>query len=380
MADLPTFDDLFRIGKLEALSRNRKLSSAEFDRKGSDLNILTALSAAMADECVGQLANLWAASFAGTARGAALDRKITDIYPDLIRKNASPSVGYATFTFSSGTTFTIPDGTRLTTEDGVQFITVGDAAVAAGESSKRVPIRSSQAGSGQKAGAGKINSIMGQISSAPANIAVTNAAATFGGEDREEDSDYLVRFRLHYLAARRATKGAIQAAILGVGGVVKCTVIENLDSLGRPIGYVRAVVADSFTEQFANTAVLPVTYQNQVASLTLQIESVLEEWRSAGVGVVVEIARVVLQPVRVSLTYLAGVDEEATKAGVLALVIQYINNLPPGTALRLQALRDVIAPVPGLYITGSEVISPIGDVVPEVNEVLRTSSSFVRAE
>ncbi len=380
MADLPTFDDLFRIGKLEALARNRKLAATEFDRKGSDLNILTALSASMADECVGQLANLWAASFAGTARGPALDRKITDIYPDLIRKQASPSVGYVTFAFSSGTSFTIPDGTRLTTEDGIQFITVGDAAVASGETSKRVPVRSSQAGSGQKAGTNKINSIMDQIPSAPANIAVSNAAATFGGEDREEDGDYLVRFRVHYLAARRATKGAIQSAILGIPGVVKCTVIENLDALGRPIGYVRAVVSDSFTEQFANTAVLPVTYQNQVASLTDQIESVLEEWRAAGVGVVVEIAKVVMQPVRLSLTYLAGTDEESIKARVLALVIQYINNLPPGTALRLQAIRDTIAPVPGLYITGAEVVSPTGDRVPEVNEVLRTSSSFVRAD
>lgn len=380
MADLPTFDDLFRIGKLESLARNRKLSAKEFDRKGSDLNILTALSAAMADECVGQLANLWAASFAGTARGAALDRKITDIYPDLIRKQASPSVGYATFTFSSGTAFSIPDGARLTTEDGIQFIVVGDTAVSSADTSKRVPIRSSQAGVGQKAGAGKINSIMDQISGAPGNISVSNAAATFGGEDREEDSDYLVRFRLHYLAARRATKGAITAAVMGVPGVVKCTVIENLDALGRPIGYVKAVVADSYTEQFANTAVLPVTYQAQTASLSSQIENVLEEWRAAGVGVIVEIAKVVLQPVRLSLTYLAGVDEEAIRGRVLALVIQYINNLPPGTVLRLQALRDVVAPVPGLYITGSEVISPIGDVVPEVNEVLRTSSSFVRAE
>jgi len=380
VADLPTFDDLFRIGKLEALSRNRKLSASEFDRKGSDLNILTALSAAMADECVGQLANLWAASFAGTARGAALDRKITDIYPDLTRKQASPSVGYVTFSFTSGTTFTIPDGTRLTTEDGIQFIVVGDAAVASTESTKRVPIRSSQAGSGQKAGVGKINSIMDQITSAPANISVSNTAATFGGEDREEDSDYLVRFRLHYLAARRATKGAIQAAVLGVPGVVKCTVIENLDALGRPIGYVKAVVADSYTEQFANTAVLPVTYQVQEAALSSQIHSVLEEWRAAGVGVVVEVAKVVMQPIRVSLTYLAGVDEDSIRARVLALLIQYVNNLPPGTVLRLQAIKDTIAQVPGLYITGSEVISPIGDVVPEVNEVLRTSSSFVRAE
>lgn len=379
MADLPTFDDLFRIGKLEALARNRKLSASEFDRKGSDLNILTALSAAMADECVGQLANLWAASFAGTARGAALDRKITDIYPDLTRKQASPSVGYATFSFTSGTTFTIPDGTRLTTEDGIQFIVVGDAAVASTESTKRVPIRSSQAGSGQKAGVGKINSIMDQITSAPANISVSNTAATFGGEDREEDSDYLVRFRLHYLAARRATKGAIQAAVLGIPGVVKCTVIENLDALGRPIGYIRAVVSDSYTEQFC-IAILPVTYQVQAASLSAQIESVLEEWRAAGVGVVVEIAKIVMQPVRLSLTYLAGVDEDAIRSRVLSLVIQYINNLPPGTILRLQALKDIVATIPGLYITGAEIISPIGDVVPEVNEVLRTSSSFVRAE
>ena len=54
--DLPSFFDIFRIGKSEALIRNGLLSASEIDRKGSDLNILFAAASAMADECVGQLA------------------------------------------------------------------------------------------------------------------------------------------------------------------------------------------------------------------------------------------------------------------------------------------------------------------------------------
>ena len=83
--DLPDFNTLFRIGKTEALVRNGRLSSSEIDRKGSDLNILFAAAAAMGDECVGQLAKVRADLYVGTARSDALDRLVTDTYPDLVR-------------------------------------------------------------------------------------------------------------------------------------------------------------------------------------------------------------------------------------------------------------------------------------------------------
>lgn len=379
--DLPSFFDIFKIGKSEALIRNGLLSPTEIDRKGSDLNILFAAAAAMADECIGQLAKVRGDLYVGTARSAALDRLITDRYPDLIRKQAAPSFGYANFSFSPAVTasFTIPDGTTLSTADNVQFITVGDFPVALGDTTARVPIRSVLAGFSQKASALKINNITSTILGAPTSgMTVTNTAATFGGEDRENDSDYALRYRLRYLAARRATLGAIEQAILSVPGIVKANVFENLDTLGRPIGYVQAVVADNFTEQMVNSAVVPATYATQQAMLTNQLDQVLLEWRAAGVGVQVTVATVTLQTVRIELSFISGVNEEVVTNNVKTAVIQFINALDPGEMLRLADLRSLIQRIPGVYYTGNEVVTPTGDIQPLPGEVLRTSTTFCR--
>lgn len=379
--DLPNFSDLFRIGRDEALSRNDRLTLEELERKGSDLNNLIAASAAMSDDVMGQLAQLKAEVFAGTARFDALDRLILDRHPGLVRKQASPSFGYVTFSFSPAVAaaFSIPDGTQLSTADGVQFITVGAAAVAIGATSAEVPIRSVLAGAQQKAKPGAINSLLAQIVGAPSSgTTVSNTAATFGGEDRESDADYVTRSRTYFLSQRRATKSAIEQAVLSIPGIVKCNVFENLDTLGRPIGYVQIVIADSYTEQFVTASTLPASYSAQRANLQVQITTTLEDWRAAGVGVQVVFGTVVLQSVRVALAYLPGVDQEAVKTVVLARIIQHINGLKPGETLDLSVLRSLAQTTSGVYATGNEIVTPTGNVVPRPGEVLRTSTTFTQ--
>ena len=379
MTDLPTFKDLRRIGQTEALVRNPRLSLDELNRVGSDLDNIISAGAAMADEVVGQLASLRADLFVGTARGAALDRLITDRYPDLLRKQAAPSFGYETFYFGPAvvSAFTIPEGVVLSTADGVQFITATSTSVPIGTTSIQVPIRSVLAGASQKATAGKIANLTTTISGAPAaGMTVSNVSATFGGEDRETDLDYAVRYRLHYLAARRATLGAIEQALLSVAGIVKVTVFENLDTLGRPIGYIQAVVADSYTEQFVTSSSVPATYASQLANLRTQLDQLLREWRAAGVGVVVVFAQVVIQPIRLSLSYVAGADEDAVRALVITSLVQMVNNLQPGAILTTDSIRDVLRRTSGIYYTGGEILSPIGNVVPLPGQVLRTSPTF----
>ena len=381
MADLSNFTDLFRVGRDEALSRNDRLTLEEIERKGSDLNILIAASAAMSDDTMGQLAQLRADAFVGTARGDALDRLILDRYPGFVRKQASPSFGYVTFSFSPAVTsaFTIPDGTQLSTADGVQFITVGAVSVAIGTTSIAVPIRSVLAGAQQKAKPGAISSLLAQITGAPSSgMTVTNTAATFGGEDRESDVDYVTRSKGYFLSQRRATKSAIEQAVLSIPGIVKCNVFENLDTLGRPIGYVQVVVADSYTEQFVTASTLPASYAAQRANLSTHIESVLEDWRAAGVGIQIVFGTVVLQSIQIALSYLSGVDQEAVKTVVLARIIQHVNSLRPGETLAIAKLRDLIQTTSGVYYTANEIVSPLGDVVPRPGEVLRTSTTFTR--
>lgn len=377
--DLPSFATLFRIGKAEALVRNPRLTPEEIEREGSDLNILVAAPAAMADECIAHIASVRKDLYVDTASGDALDRLITDRYPDLIRKQASPSYGYITFSFSPATTgaFNIPDATVLSTADGVQFVTVGVTAVAVGVTSKTIPIRSTLAGASQKASANKILNLVSGIPGAPSSgMTVSNSAATFGGEDREKDGDYAVRYKRRYLAARRATIGAIEQAVLEVPGIVKCTVFENLDTLGRPIGYVQAVIADSYTEQFVTSSSTPAAYASQLANLQVEIDSLLREWRAAGVGVRVTFGQVILQSTRILLAYVAGADQVSVNNVVLSKIVQHVNNLKPGQTLLLEDLRTLIRNTSGVVYTGNELVTPVGDVVPLPGQVLRTSATF----
>jgi len=161
-----------------------------------------------------------------------------------------------------------------------------------------------------------------------------------------------------------------------VPGIVKCTVFENLDTLGRPIGYVQAVIADSYTEQFVTSAATPAAYAAQLANLQVQIESLLREWRAAGVGVVIKFAQVVIQSCKIVLSYVAGADQAAVNAVVLSKINQYINNLRPGQTLVLNDLKTIIQNTSGVYYTGNEVVTPVGDVTPQPGQVLRTSPTF----
>jgi hypothetical protein len=136
------------------------------------------------------------------------------------------------------------------------------------------------------------------------------------------------------------------------------------------------IVADSYTEQFVSAGTLPATYANQLANLTAQIDTLLLEWRAAGVGVTVRFASVVLQSIRVLLSYAAGADQAAVNAIVLAKLIQYVNNRAPGQPVLLEDLKRLLRETSGVYYTGNEIITPTGDVMPLPGQVLRTSTTF----
>lgn len=374
MPDFPTSRDLFLRGRNEALWRNRQLSLQEIERQGSDLNILVAAAAAMGDECVGLIAQLSKNLYGPTASGPALTRLILDRYPGLTRKEAAPSYGYAEFSCTTAPTvdFDIAAGTLLSTPQGTQFITEEDATIAAGTTGPvEVSIRSVFAGATQKATSGSITSILTAFNNPPTGLSVTNPSATFGGEDQERDTDYYERSKSFWSSARRGTLGAIEQGILATGGVTRATVFEHYDTLGRPIGYVQAVVADSFTDSFISQTV-PDAYVTQKAVLASRVQTNLEEYRSAGVGVQIVVASVVLQSIRLSLSFVAGADEDAVKAIVRTLAVEYVNGLAPGETLNVSRLQQAISTVTGLYYTGDEVLTPAGNVVPQPGEVLRT--------
>lgn len=378
--DLPTTEELFRIARDEALVRNPALDRLEIERRGSDSNIMLAGAVAMADAVIGQLAKVEAARFQATARGRDLERLLFDRY-GMVKKQASPAIGEVQFTTTAptGGAFTIPDGTLLTTAYGTQFIVVGSATFPAVSTGPVTAIvRSVQAGADQQAAAGTITSISSAITGMPNDLRVTNSAATAGADDEESDDSFRARAKDFFQTARRGTLSALRTGALTVPGCQKAAVFETLNAEGYPGRFVQIVVSDAYTEQFVGSTV-PATYAAQAATFALTVANALEDWRAAGVGVVVTVAEVILQSITLSLRYTAGADTNTTELRARAAVVGVVNDLAPGAALDPAALITALRSVSGLYVTGNEVLAPAGVVVPRSLEVIRTSLSLVVA-
>jgi hypothetical protein len=381
MADAPTFQELFRIARDEALSRNGKLTREVIERQGSDANVLMAAGAGAADEVIGQLVKTAADLYLDSAKGTALDRLVFDRY-GLVRKSAAPALGSVEFTTTAAnpSSFAIPSGTKLSTADGRQFVTTASATFAAGGTGPvTVAVRSVLAGASQQARANTITSIADAINGSPDDLRVNNALATAGADDEEKDEQLRERARQFWTSARRGTLGAIQSAALAVSGVRKATAFEAIDALGRPAGAVQLILADAFTEQLVAVSPTPAAYQAQSQVLADEVFGALYDVRAAGIYVQVQVAQVTLQGVSLGLSFQGGVNVDQVALQARATVAAYVNTLAPGSPLRVANLVTVLRTIPGLIVTGNEVISPAGDVTPDTLEVLRSSLSLVVA-
>lgn len=380
MADFPTFEDLFRIGRDEILTRNRHLTREVVEREGTDSNAFVASAAAVGDELVGQLTRVTKGLFLDSAEKDCLDRLIFDRF-GLLRKAAAPawvSVAFTTTT-PAAAPFSIPAGTQLATIDGRRFVTTVDAAYPAGSVGPvLVAARSAQAGFAQQVGANTLNTIAGSITGAPGDLAVTNPLASAGAADEEDDDSYRARARLVFETARRGTLAAIRAAALNVPGVQTATAFEVLDEFGRPAKTLQLVISDRFTDALVGQ-VTPPLYATQSALLAAQVFQALEDTRAGGIYVDVRIGQAVLQSVQLGLRFRAGVNVDVVAFQARTRIVNVINSLAPGSSLIIEDLISALRMVPGLLVTGDEILSPAGDVVAESLQVLRTTLGLVVA-
>jgi uncharacterized phage protein gp47/JayE len=259
-------------------------------------------------------------------------------------------------------------------------VTTASATFAAGGTGPvTVAVRSVLAGASQQARANTITSIADAINGSPDDLRVNNALATAGADDEEKDEQLRERARQFWTSARRGTLGAIQSAALAVSGVRKATAFEAIDALGRPAGAVQLILADAFTEQLVAVSPTPAAYQAQSQVLADEVFGALYDVRAAGIYVQVQVAQVTLQGVSLGLSFQGGVNVDQVALQARATVAAYVNTLAPGSPLRVANLVTVLRTIPGLIVTGNEVISPAGDVTPDTLEVLRSSLSLVVA-
>lgn len=381
MPALPTFSDLFRIARDEVLSRNAKVSREAVERDGMDANILIAAAGAMADECIGQVADLSSSLFLDSAKDTDLDRLVFDRY-GLSRKAAAASLGSVQFStiLPAPGNFSIPIGVILQTAGGNQFVTVESSLFAVGTIGPlTVAVRSVLAGASQNVKIGTITSIVSAIPLSAPDLKVTNTLATAGGDDAETDASLRDRARRFFTAARRGTLAALEAAALGIPGVRKAAAFEVLDALGRPARFVQVIVTDAYTEAFADYSTVPPRYEVQSQFLTTQVVNALVDVRPAGIFVQPIVANVILQPVQLSLAFQAGADVNTAALLARAAIVNYINGLAPGSPLVVDTMNAALQKVTGLAYTGMEIVSPLGDVVAKPLQVIRTSLSLVSA-
>ena len=374
--DFPSRQDLFRIARDEILADNALLTREAVERDGSDANVIVAAASAIGDEVVGQLIDAQAGLYLDSAQGDALAKYVYDRF-QIVKKAASPAVGEVQFTtIAAAGAFTIPAGTVVQTATGIQFATTLPVTFS-GVGPVTALVQSTLAGANQQAKAGTITSIASQIPSSPADLVVTNALATAGADDAETDPSLRDRARRFFVSARRGTLGAIVAGALAVPGVREASAFEILDALGRPAKWVTLSVTDAFTETLAELATVPPTYATQCQAFALTVFAGLEDVRAAGIYVDVSVAQVILQVVHLALTFLAGFDEDAVASSAAAVVVDYVNGLSPGASFVPADAVNALRGVEGLYVTGSEIVSPAGTVTVTPLQVLRTTIALV---
>jgi uncharacterized phage protein gp47/JayE len=378
--DRPTYQDLFRIGRTTITAAPSQITTAVVDREGSDANILVATAASIGDEISAQVARVGGSAFLDTATGADLDRLVFDRY-GLSRKPASAALGVVRFSLASApaSNFLIPAGTLLSTPDGRQFVTLFDDTFLTTSTFLDVNVRSVLAGSSQMAASNSITSIISYPPSAPPGLTVTNPLATAGGNNQESDSEYRARARIFYTTLRRGTRAALEQAALAVPGVRTARAFEILNDAGGPGGIVELVISDGYTDALANTGSTIPAYDAQSDALAAAVVETLDDVRACGVFVRCRVAQVILQPVILQLSFIAGANVDTVAGLARAAITNYVNQLQPGADFVLADANAILDSVAGLAFNESAIASPTGNVVVGNYQVLRTNLALVTA-
>lgn len=379
MADFPTFQDLFRISRDEALIRSNALTRQIVEREGTDANAMVAVGPNVGDAVVGQLIRVTAAIYLDTAAEEDLDRLVFDRY-NIRRKPAAPGRGEVEFStaVNNPAPFTIDADTKISTFDGRVFLVVLPVTFPSGTTGPiSVPVISQLAGLTQHASIGTITNLTDNPIGAPTDLVVTNSLATFGAGDQETDAELRARARLFYTTAFRGTGKSLERGALGIPGIRTAKHFEGTDECLAPARWCELVIADQLTIELAKIDQTPPGYDEQSRQIVNEVRAVLENFRACGMLVVITLAVVRLIGITLSLRYRNGFDINLMGVLAKAQTVNYVNSLRPGDDFIIADLETALMTIPGLEILGGEVVIPATDLVATVTEVFRTEISLV---
>lgn len=364
--DLPSRLDYFAIGREVVVQRSQRIDPAQVDIEGSDVNIFVGIGSVLADQITRQLAYRTGALFLGSADDEDLDRYAYDRY-NLPRKGASAARGSilikrATTTAGSGA---VPTGTKVVSDTGIEYITTTTATFSATDVSVGCNVRAVQAGKASQVGANKIKRFAQPQLLFDATLTATNPATMAGGEDAESDDLFRARVRDFWRTARRGILAAIEQGALTVAGVVSAQAVEALGGNGFPARVVNLYIADS----------------SGVASEALadDVRVALNDYRAAGIAVLVFTSLPTIVNIVLSLVFSAGVDTLTLTDLIRAAVVEYVNSLPVNGTLLVSGIYSVLQRFTGdgLIVGQNTIQAPIGDLVPDVGATIRTTLANV---
>ena len=350
MPIVPTYDELYAAGSTEALARNPNLTDR---RPGSAMDAVIGVGATLADESIRIGLQGFKAVFFDTATGSDLDALVLD-RTGLTRNEASFAVGAVTFTRSQIIgVVEIPAGTRVAAvdADGAQYVfaTVAASQFVSGAATVSVPVEASVAGPESNVAAESLTRLLDALSD-PA-VTVSNPTRTAGGDVAESDDRLRARVRRYYTSLRRGTVGALEAGALEVPGINFATVDES-NMAPEDGGYVSVFIGDPDA--------------NANAELVALVEAALEDYRAAGVAVIV--AAMQRQEVFITFTMrvksLLGLNLTALKANLSAAVLAWGDTLPGGSTLYVSRMLAEAVKSSPTFIDGETTASDIAPTNP----------------
>ncbi len=366
MADLVTRLDLYSLGRDYVLQRAARIDPAMVDYEGSDVNIVIGSTSVMADHVVKHLGYRFNALLLDGAADEDLDRYALDRY-QLPRKGASPAVGRVTIarpalTFGAGS---LPIGTKVLSTSNAEYITTTLASLGAGDLKTRANVRAVNAGKASQAGVGQLRRFQRPDLLFDSTLTVTNEAPTAHGEDIEADEDYRNRIRKFWKTARRGVLSAIEFGALSVPGIVSAQAVEVLTTGALPARIVNLYISDS----------------SGVASdvLGADVSVAMLDYRAGGIAVIVSTSLPFIVGIQLVLTFRANVDTVSLSNQIQAAVTEFVNSLPVNGPLYVGELFSVLRRFAsdGLIVNQGSIVAPVGDLVPDVGQTLRTTLANV---
>lgn len=357
----PSYDDIFRSGVRALQIRPSPFSRDVAEEGESTANIVCHVNASMSEETAVYADTKFAELQLATAvqlGGAVLDRLAYDRYGEDLepRKTATIAVVEMSIRRTGDVAVVVPKDTRVATADGIVFRLVSDLLF---QQNVKGPLKvfayCTVAGPDGNVAPATITSVLDQPSADP-TFSCTNLARAAGGHPEEEPGEFANRMRGFWLAARKATRTAIENAALAIDGVASAVPEEVVHPLDPLIPTYRA------------TLTIADRYGNANAALAARVRDGLNETRALGVPIAVfGSTPVYIQISLVGLVFRTGQDTAGNRQQIRETITADLA-INQGTGARfsragvIASLQGFVGPTKPLsFVPATVVATPATD-------------------